>query len=122
MKLHQRLIPMLLIAAAALVGSCSDKTTNRINNPPAELDSGNMPTGRSYSHTFASAGTYNYFCAIHGAATMSGSVTVGGTTPDSVLVTIGPGNSYNPASTSVKVMGTVRWINTGSTHTVTSSP
>jgi len=121
MKLHHRLASMALIVMAALVASCGDKATNPTNNPPAplELNSGNMPTGRSYSHTFANAGTYNYFCTIHGAS-MSGSVTVSGTTPDSVLVTIGPGNTYNPASAAVKVSGTVRWINTGSPHTVTS--
>jgi len=121
MALHHRLTSMALLTFAALVASCGDKATNPNNNPPAalELNSGNMPTGRSYSHTFANAGTYNYFCTVHGVS-MSGSITVSGTTPDSVLVTIGPGNSYNPASASVKVTGTVRWINIGSDHTVTS--
>lgn len=31
----------------------------------SELNSGNLPTGQSYSHTFTQPGTYTYHCAIH---------------------------------------------------------
>lgn len=31
----------------------------------SELNSGNIPTGSSYSHTFNTPGTYNYHCSIH---------------------------------------------------------
>ena len=30
----------------------------------------------TFSRTFAAAGTYNYHCVVHGAAAMSGSITV----------------------------------------------
>ena len=40
------------------------------------FDSGSIATGGSYSHTFTGVGTYNYYCAIHGFATMHGTVTV----------------------------------------------
>lgn len=31
----------------------------------------------SFQRTFSTAGTYNYFCTVHGAAVMSGTITVG---------------------------------------------
>ena len=31
----------------------------------SELDSQSLGNGQSYSHTFASAGTFNYHCALH---------------------------------------------------------
>jgi plastocyanin len=40
------------------------------------LASGNLQQGQSYSHTFASAGTFNYICSLH--PFMKGSVTVAG--------------------------------------------
>jgi LPXTG-motif cell wall-anchored protein len=40
------------------------------------LASGTLDSGQSYSHTFASAGTYSYICSIH--PFMKGSVTVAG--------------------------------------------
>ncbi len=38
-------------------------------------DSGELATGRSFTHTFSKPGTYRYFCRIH-PATMRGTVTV----------------------------------------------
>jgi len=83
-----------------------------------ELDSGNIGNGGTYSHTFANAGTYNYFCTIHGAG-MAGTVTVANGQPASAAVTI-EDNLFNPATVSVAPGGTVTWTNTGTTHTVTS--
>jgi amicyanin len=40
----------------------------------SELASGSLSNGQSYSHTFNTAGTYNYHCAIH--ASMKGTVVV----------------------------------------------
>lgn len=34
------------------------------------------PTGSTFSHTFTVVGTNDYFCGIHGAASMSGTITV----------------------------------------------
>ena len=42
----------------------------------SELDSGTMNQGATYSHTFNSSGTYDYYCTIH--PYMKASVTVGG--------------------------------------------
>ena len=43
--------------------------------PDGRFDSGEIATGKSFAFTFADAGTYPYFCAIH-PATMRGAVTV----------------------------------------------
>lgn len=40
----------------------------------SELDSGVMTTGQSYSYTFDSTGTFEYFCSLH--PNMVGTVTV----------------------------------------------
>ena len=37
--------------------------------------------GRTYSHVFHGAGTYNYYCSIHGYSAMHGTVTVKATAP-----------------------------------------
>jgi plastocyanin len=39
-------------------------------------DSGILSAGQSFSFTFAQAGTYPYHCAIHGVASMSGTIVV----------------------------------------------
>jgi plastocyanin len=41
-------------------------------------DSGTIHHGQTYSHTFTGAGTYVYYCTIHGYAQMHGTITVGG--------------------------------------------
>ena len=125
-------IPSLwrLIACVALlvaIAACSNSTSNNYptggggGGTTAELNSGNLSTGAGYQHTFATAGTFGYHCTIHGAAAMSGSVTVASAGADSVVVTIGPGTSYAPTTVTIKPTGYVRWINTGSPHTVTSN-
>jgi len=44
------------------------------------LDSLNLGTGDTYSHTFVAEGTYSYHCAIH--TSMKGTVTVGSVIPE----------------------------------------
>ena len=38
------------------------------------FDSGNLASGAAYSHTFAQAGTYQYYCVIH--PNMKGTIVV----------------------------------------------
>jgi plastocyanin len=52
-------------------GSCTGNTCT----PSPGWDSGTLNPGQSFSHTFDTAGTFPYFCRIHGAA-MQGTVTV----------------------------------------------
>jgi LPXTG-motif cell wall-anchored protein len=58
--------------------------------------------GTTFSHTFHGAGTYAYFCTIHGYAVMHGTVTVlaapTATTPVTIAATPGAG-SATPATT-----------------------
>src|SRR5262245_48550602 len=68
--------------------------------PGLELNSGNLPPGRVFQHTFANAGTFPYHCTIHAAMT-GNSVTVdAGSAIDSAFVQIvsmaTPG--YSPSS------------------------
>jgi plastocyanin len=43
---------------------------------PATFNSGSLPAGGSFDQLFNSAGTYNYYCTIHGYDVMHGTVTV----------------------------------------------
>jgi plastocyanin/LysM repeat protein len=52
-------------------GSCSGNTCT----PTPGWDSGTLNTGQSFSHMFNTAGTFSYYCRIHGAA-MQGTVVV----------------------------------------------
>jgi plastocyanin len=52
-----------------------DSTTHTVTSDSgSELASGNIPSGQSFSHTFNTAGTFNYHCAIH--TGMKGTVVV----------------------------------------------
>jgi hypothetical protein len=85
------------------------------------FDSGQMAAGASFSHTFASAGTFSYFCAIH--PDMVGSVTVSGgastdtpatdTAPADVLPATGAGPGVSELSPWLGVAlagGAAAWI------------
>ena len=84
-----------------------------------ELDSGLIPNGGTYVHTFAAAGVYPYYCVIHGPG-MQGTVNVVAGGPQTAAVTI-ENNRFNPESVIVAPGGTVTWTNFGVT-TVTSIP
>ena len=120
----QRIITSCLIVASiatlALVTSCGDDGTPTGGGglPTRELDSGNIPPGGVFVHTFNTAGTFNYHCELH--SPMPGQVIVVNGAADSALVTIN-NNNFTPNPVSVKPTGSVRWINNGSTHTVTSN-
>jgi plastocyanin len=133
MKPVRPLLPLLAavtLVAVIAIASCS-KSSSPYNpggggggggGGGAELNSGNIPGGGVFKHTFATAGAFPYHCAIHGLA-MAGTVNVNaGSANDSILVTVGSGgNVYSPATVDVKPGGYVRWINAGVTHTVTSN-
>jgi plastocyanin len=40
------------------------------------FDSGTLNAGQTFTHSFAAPGTYHYYCKIHGASVMSGTITV----------------------------------------------
>lgn len=86
----------------------------------AAFDSGTLTNGGSFSHVFATEGTYNYQCRFH---PMNGVVRVTATGPASASVTIldGPGR-FDPNDVTVRAGGTVTWTHAGNEpHTVTDS-
>ena len=59
------------------VGSGHSSTSGTPGNPDGLWDSGVQNSGFVFSHTFTTAGTFNYFCSPHGACCgMIGTVTV----------------------------------------------
>jgi len=55
-----------------------DSMPHTVTSTSGAFDSGNMAPGQTFSYTFTSPGTYNYFCTYH--SWMKGSVTVLGST------------------------------------------
>ena len=115
------LYPLFLIALVVGVPSCGDDGTPMGGGGGGlELNSPNLGTGGTYSHTFASAGTFNYHCKFHGG--MNGSVSVDAAHANTTVAVSITDNQFNPTPAQVKPGGTVTWTNNGgSTHTVTSN-
>ncbi len=51
-----------------------DSVTHTATDDAGEFDSGNIPYGESFSHTFATVGTFRYHCSIH--SQMTGTIKV----------------------------------------------
>ena len=129
-------IPALLLAFSlvAVVG-CNGKSNPAAPKGGGELN-GNLPsTGSQYAHTFASAGAFNYYCAIHpSCASLAGTIVVlapGGVIQNRVLSISQAGGSSGPYGAtcaglslqrdSVFVGDQVTWTNNSPLpHTVTS--
>jgi len=68
------------------VGSFHSTTSGTPGNPDGIWDSGILTAGATFSFTFTTPGTFNYFCTPHGGCCgMVGSVTVN--QPDTVTIT-----------------------------------
>ena len=84
------------------------------------FESARLSSGGTFDHTFATAGTVHYYCAIHGPS-MNGTVNVVSGAPGSVNVSI-KDNFFDPQVISVAPAGTVHWRNDGNhDHIVFSS-
>lgn len=42
-----------------------DQVTHTVTDDNGKFDSGNLPYGQTYSHTFSDTGTFHYHCSIH---------------------------------------------------------
>lgn len=93
------------------------------------FDSGTMPAGGVYSHTFTQAGTFSYRCIFHpnmvGTVVVTGSAVPPSVTPPAStatqvdLVKHDGDYSFAPATLTIKMGTTVTWLNTtGDTLTV----
>ena len=61
-------------AGSKVTWTNSDSTAHTVTFDDGSADSGNLAPGATFDHTFASAGTFAYHCAIH--SSMKGTVTV----------------------------------------------
>ncbi|MGE5175794.1 MAG: hypothetical protein ACM3JJ_05400 [Hyphomicrobiales bacterium] len=121
------LVAVAFVAALVTATSCNsyNKSGNGYGVPTSpgtglELNSGNLAPNATYTHRFASTGSFHYHCIYH--SPMTGTVTVSANAADTlVTVTITSDTAPFPSAT-VAPGGTVRWINDNSmTHTITSN-
>ena len=61
-------------AGSKVTWTNSDTTAHTVTFDDGSADSGDLAAGATFDHTFASAGTFAYHCAIH--SSMKGTVTV----------------------------------------------
>lgn len=86
------------------------------------FDSGDIEElGGTFSHTFAAAGDFDYFCSFHPSMTGTVQVISGGPATANVNIVDGPPMGFAPATIQVGPGGTVTWTNLSMQHhTVTS--
>ena len=68
--------PITVAAGTEVTITNEDGATHTWTSRDGLWDSGNLGGGDTFSFTFAEAGTFDFFCAIHGS--MTGSITVTG--------------------------------------------
>jgi LPXTG-motif cell wall-anchored protein len=79
-------------------GGCSGEGGGTGTDPG--FTSAGVATGGTYVHTFHGPGTYNYFCTIHGYATMHGVIVVNAAPPPTTATTVAP-TTAPPSATTV---------------------
>jgi plastocyanin len=69
--------PLTIARGDRVIWTNNDSTTHTVTSdlPSAELGSGNIAAGTTYSYTFNTAGTFNYHCDV-GGHNMTGTVVV----------------------------------------------
>jgi plastocyanin len=107
-----------------------DTVVHTVTSTSKSFDSGDIKAGASWTYTFATPGTYNYFCVYH-TAWMKGTIVVSeaeNATGVQVVIPAGTGSnvkqSYQPGKILVVIgeNNTVTWVNRdGVPHTVTAS-
>jgi len=66
---------LTITQGGTVIWTNSDSATHAIiSDSGSEINSGNLATGISYSHTFTTPGTYTYHCSIH--PSMTGTIIV----------------------------------------------
>ncbi len=68
--------PLTIPVGTMVTWTNNDSVAHTATSDTGVFDSGPIPPGGSYSYTFMTPGTFPYHCAIHGAASMSGTVQV----------------------------------------------
>jgi plastocyanin len=88
--------PSVTVGVGATVTwqNTTDATHTVTSDSGTELDSGSVTDGKTFSHTFSTAGTFSYHCSIH--PYMTGTVTVlaaGSTPPATDTLTATPAST-----------------------------
>jgi plastocyanin len=114
------LVPALVLFALAAAAGCGskDKGTNPMGTTEP-FESGNLSSSAPnniFVHRFNTAGSFGYRCRFHSG--MAGTVNVAASGVDSPLVQI-QNNFFNPSAVTVKTGGYVKWVDIGTTHSVT---
>eukprot|EP01112_Ceratiomyxa_fruticulosa_P020471 TRINITY_DN6973_c0_g1_i1.p1 TRINITY_DN6973_c0_g1~~TRINITY_DN6973_c0_g1_i1.p1 ORF type:complete len:154 (-),score=26.60 TRINITY_DN6973_c0_g1_i1:15-476(-) len=101
---HHDAPPTLVQTGSKVTWSSDDSAPHTVtfsskdpSNAPEAKDS-NEFTDSSYSITWVTPGTYSYFCDVHGAASMSGTVVVNGTASATSTPTSGDATTTSGAS------------------------
>jgi len=68
--------PAVVAVGSTVMWMNTDSIAHTATSSTGVWDSGVIAPGGSFSRVFAATGTYPYFCTIHGAAAMSGTVVV----------------------------------------------
>jgi plastocyanin len=68
--------PLVITMGTTVTWTNTDAIAHTSTSDTGVWDSGILAPGQSFSFTFAQAGTFPYHCAIHGAASMSGTIVV----------------------------------------------
>jgi plastocyanin len=68
--------PLVISMGTTVTWTNTDAIAHTSTSDTGVWDSGILAPGQSFSFTFASTGTFPYHCAIHGAASMSGTIVV----------------------------------------------
>lgn len=92
-------------------------TSGTSGTPDGLFDSGDMPPGAGFAHTFTSEGVFDYYCDYHSG--MTGRITVVAAAAATVQQL--PGRIFQPATVTINVGQTVLWVNDDTmAHTTTS--
>jgi plastocyanin len=68
--------PLVVATGTTVTWVNNDGIPHTATSDTGVWDSGILSSGQSFAFTFAQPGTYPYHCAIHGAASMSGTIVV----------------------------------------------
>ena len=68
--------PLVIAMGTTVTWTNNDSIPHTSTSDTGVWDSGILSSGQSFSFAFTQAGTYPYHCAIHGAASMSGTIVV----------------------------------------------
>jgi plastocyanin len=68
--------PATITVGSTVMWMNNDSVSHTTTSMTGVWDSGPIPPGGTFSHTFTQAGTFPYFCTIHGAAAQNGVIMV----------------------------------------------